>query len=81
MSGRMYSQVTGSELYHRSQVAPGVVLVTGPGGSGMTMAPAIAEETFARPAPAGQALTGQIAAGQTAANPDTSLSARRDDPQ
>ena len=43
----VYSQVTGPSLYHRSQVAPGVVLVTGPGGRGMTCAPAIAEETFA----------------------------------
>jgi FAD dependent oxidoreductase TIGR03364 len=33
-------------LYHRSEVAPGVVLVTGPGGRGMTCSPAIAEETF-----------------------------------
>ena len=33
-------------LYHRSVVAPGVVLVTGPGGRGMTCSPAIAEETF-----------------------------------
>lgn len=47
----VYSQVTGTELYHRSQVAPGVILVTGPGGRGMTCSPAIAEETFAdRPA-------------------------------
>ncbi len=43
----VYSQVTGTELYHRSPVAPGVVLVTGPGGRGMTCSPAIAEETFA----------------------------------
>ena len=43
----VYSQVTGPELYHRSQVAPGVTLVTGPGGRGMTCSPAIAEETFA----------------------------------
>ena len=42
----VYSQVTGPELYHRSQVTPGVILVTGPGGRGMTCAPAIAEETF-----------------------------------
>jgi FAD dependent oxidoreductase TIGR03364 len=42
----VYSQVTGPDLYHRSQVAPGVVLVTGVGGRGMTCAPAIAEETF-----------------------------------
>jgi glycine/D-amino acid oxidase-like deaminating enzyme len=46
----VYSQVIGAGLYHRSQVAPGVVLVTGPGGRGMTMAPAIAEETFAEQA-------------------------------
>jgi FAD dependent oxidoreductase TIGR03364 len=43
----VYSQVTGPELYHRSQVAPGVMLVTGLGGRGMTCSPAIAEETFA----------------------------------
>ena len=43
----VYSEVTGtSSLYHRSVVAPGVVLVTGPGGRGMTCSPAIAEETF-----------------------------------
>jgi FAD dependent oxidoreductase TIGR03364 len=43
----VYSEVTGtSALYHRSTVAPGVVLVTGPGGRGMTCSPAIAEETF-----------------------------------
>jgi FAD dependent oxidoreductase TIGR03364 len=38
--------VVGRALYHRSEVEPGVVLVTGPGGRGMTCAPAIAEETF-----------------------------------
>jgi FAD dependent oxidoreductase TIGR03364 len=43
----VYSEVTGtSGLYHRSVVAPGAVLVTGPGGRGMTCSPAIAEETF-----------------------------------
>ncbi len=42
----VYSQATGAELYHRSVVAPGVLLVTGPGGRGMTCAPAIAEDTF-----------------------------------
>ncbi len=36
----------GHPLYHRSEVEPGVVLVTGPGGRGMTCSPAIAEETF-----------------------------------
>jgi FAD dependent oxidoreductase TIGR03364 len=43
----VYSQVTTGELYHRSQVAAGVILVTGPGGRGMTCSPAIAEESFA----------------------------------
>jgi FAD dependent oxidoreductase TIGR03364 len=43
----VYSEVTGTTaLYHRSSVKPGVVLVTGPGGRGMTCSPAIAEETF-----------------------------------
>lgn len=43
----VYSQVTTGELYHRSQLGPGAILVTGPGGRGMTCSPAIAEETFA----------------------------------
>ena len=38
--------VAGHAMYHRSEVGPGVVLVTGPGGRGMTCSPAIAEETF-----------------------------------
>jgi FAD dependent oxidoreductase TIGR03364 len=43
----VYSEVAGTgAIYHRSSVAPGVVLVTGPGGRGMTCSPAIAEETF-----------------------------------
>jgi FAD dependent oxidoreductase TIGR03364 len=43
----VYSEVTGTTArYHRSTVMPGVVLVTGPGGRGMTCSPAIAEETF-----------------------------------
>ncbi len=42
----VYSQVTGTDLYHRSRVSDRVVLVTGPGGRGMTCSPAIAEETF-----------------------------------
>ena len=43
----VYSEVTvGQALYHRSEVEPGVVLITGPGGRGMTCSPAIAEETF-----------------------------------
>jgi FAD dependent oxidoreductase TIGR03364 len=42
----VYSQTTDDTLYHRSSPCPGVVIVTGPGGRGMTMSPAIAEETF-----------------------------------
>lgn len=43
----IYSEVTDpSRLYYREEVRPGVVLVTGPGGRGMTMSPAIAAETF-----------------------------------
>jgi FAD dependent oxidoreductase TIGR03364 len=34
-------------VYYRAPVAEGVEVVTGPGGRGMTLAPAIAEETFA----------------------------------
>jgi glycine/D-amino acid oxidase-like deaminating enzyme len=44
----VYSMVTTDRLYHASEAAPGVTLVTGPGGRGMTCAPAIAEETFTR---------------------------------
>jgi FAD dependent oxidoreductase TIGR03364 len=45
----VYSQLVQDApgLYHRSWPAPGVVLVTGAGGRGMTLSPAIAEETFA----------------------------------
>ena len=42
----VYSQVTDDSLYHRATLAEGVVVVTGPGGRGMTCSPAIAEETF-----------------------------------
>ena len=45
----VYSQLTasaGDTLYLRAEVAAGTVLVTGPGGRGMTLAPAIAAETF-----------------------------------
>jgi FAD dependent oxidoreductase TIGR03364 len=38
--------VAGHALYHRAEVEPGVILVTGPGGRGMTCSPAIAEETL-----------------------------------
>lgn len=43
----VYSQATDDAIYHRSHPAPGVTIVTGPGGRGMTLSPAIAEETFA----------------------------------
>jgi glycine/D-amino acid oxidase-like deaminating enzyme len=39
-------KVCDEELYFRREVVPGVVAVTGAGGRGMTLAPAIAEETF-----------------------------------
>ncbi|TCC10189.1 TIGR03364 family FAD-dependent oxidoreductase [Kribbella soli] len=42
----VYSQATGDEVIVRREVADGVHLVTGPGGRGMTMSPAIAEATF-----------------------------------
>ncbi len=42
----VYSQcVDKSELVFRQQVSPGVWVVTGPGGRGMTLAPAIGEQT------------------------------------
>ncbi len=45
----VYSQaVDPAALYLRAAAAPGVELVTGAGGRGMTLAPAIAAETFAR---------------------------------
>ena len=34
------------EVYFRKDVAPGVSAITGAGGRGMTLAPAIAEESF-----------------------------------
>jgi FAD dependent oxidoreductase TIGR03364 len=42
----VYSQVTDDRTYARVSPLPGVVIVTGPGGRGMTLSPAIAEETF-----------------------------------
>lgn len=45
----VYHQVepVGDEIYYRREFAPGVCAVTGAGGRGMTLAPAIAEESFA----------------------------------
>jgi FAD dependent oxidoreductase TIGR03364 len=42
----MYTVVTDDRLYYRASPDPGVVVVTGPAGRGMTLSPAIAEETW-----------------------------------
>ncbi len=43
----VYSQSTDPDrIWHTERLAPGLVVVTGPGGRGMTLAPAIAEHTF-----------------------------------
>lgn len=42
----VYSQVVDDRLCHLATLAPGVVVVTGAGGRGMTLAPALAELTF-----------------------------------
>jgi FAD dependent oxidoreductase TIGR03364 len=44
----VYHQVDpmGDEIYYRKDVANGVTAITGAGGRGMTLAPAIAEESF-----------------------------------
>jgi glycine/D-amino acid oxidase-like deaminating enzyme len=42
----VYSQVTDGGICWRDEPQPGVWVVTGPGGRGMTLAPAIAEETW-----------------------------------
>ncbi|MFY9782411.1 MAG: FAD-dependent oxidoreductase [Acidimicrobiales bacterium] len=44
----VYHQVepTSNEIYYRKDVAKGVTAITGAGGRGMTLAPAIAEESF-----------------------------------
>lgn len=42
----VYSQHTGGDLCLRIHPAPGLTVVTGPGGRGMTLSPAIAETTL-----------------------------------
>ncbi len=48
----VYSQLaptaSAGAVYHHGEIEPGVVAVTGPGGRGMTLAPAIAEQTWER---------------------------------
>jgi FAD dependent oxidoreductase TIGR03364 len=41
-----YSQITSEDLYYRREIAPGAIVVTGGGGRGNTISPAIAEETI-----------------------------------
>jgi FAD dependent oxidoreductase TIGR03364 len=43
----VYSQSTDDRVVYRAGGADGVIVVTGLGGRGMTLAPAVAEETFA----------------------------------
>jgi len=43
----VYSQCLDDAICHRHQVAPDIWVVTGPGGRGMTLSPAIAEQTMA----------------------------------
>jgi hypothetical protein len=42
----IYSQQTKGEICDRRQIASNIISVTGPGGRGNTLAPAIAEETL-----------------------------------
>ena len=42
----VYTVVTDDRIYYRATPEPGVVVVTGPAGRGMTLSPAIAEETW-----------------------------------
>ena len=41
----VYSQSTSNDIYIRRDIAPGACIVTGGGGRGNTLSPAIAEET------------------------------------
>jgi len=42
----VYTAVTDDRIYYRTSHAPGIVVVTGPAGRGMTLSPAIAEQTW-----------------------------------
>jgi glycine/D-amino acid oxidase-like deaminating enzyme len=43
----VYSAATDDRIYLREEIDPGVWVVTGPAGRGMTLSPAIAEQTWA----------------------------------
>jgi glycine/D-amino acid oxidase-like deaminating enzyme len=43
----VYSQAADERLYYRERIGASTWVVTGPGGRGMTCAPAIAEDVFA----------------------------------
>jgi len=42
----VYTVATDDRIYYGERVDPGVWVVTGPAGRGMTLAPAIAEQTW-----------------------------------
>ena len=42
----VYAQCTDGDVCARAELSPGVWMVTGPGGRGMTCAPAIAADTL-----------------------------------
>ena len=60
----VYSQATDDRLYHREQLDDRTWVVTGAGGRGMTLAPAIAEDALA--AIYGESLVGSATASSTA---------------
>lgn len=58
----VYSQHTEGAVCHREEVMSGVTVVTGPGGRGMTLSPALAEDTLAGlESPSSVATAGSVA--------------------